>query len=135
MSAGRAAAPRSIKPRPTGRLCPTRPGPITANGTNFKGLNRNRYGCGRAATRPAATAGFQPGGTVVGQVAQTFPPLTAEQRLISDDVMKHWHEVLPARFGAIERFNHSYPVRTAPAEFRRTWRSGPGSASTWSTRR
>jgi SAM-dependent methyltransferase len=43
-----------------------------------------------------------------------FPPLTLEQQLIGDDFMRHWHEVLPKRYGAIERFNHTYPVRYAP---------------------
>lgn len=27
--------------------------------------------------------------------------------------MQHWHEVLPRRFGAIEKFNHQYAVRCA----------------------
>ena len=57
---------------------------------------------------------------------KTFPPLTAEQRRISDDFMKHWHEVLPRRFGRIERFNHGYVVRHAPADFRRTLEIGAG---------
>jgi SAM-dependent methyltransferase len=37
--------------------------------------------------------------------------LTDEQRRIKDDFMKHWHEVLPRRYGLIERFNHGYPAR------------------------
>src|SRR5262245_50433056 len=57
---------------------------------------------------------------------KTSPPLTAEQQRISDDFMKHWHEVLPRRFGIIDRFNHSYPVRTAPEGFRRTLEVGAG---------
>jgi hypothetical protein len=55
-----------------------------------------------------------------------FPPLSAEQQRISDDFMKHWHEVLPQRFGLVERFNHGYPVRHAPADFRRTLEIGAG---------
>jgi hypothetical protein len=43
-----------------------------------------------------------------------FPPLSAEQQVISDDWMRHWHEVSPRRFGAIEHFNHTYPVQCAP---------------------
>ena len=43
-----------------------------------------------------------------------FPPLSAEQQVISDDWMRHWHEVSPRRFGAIEHFNHTYPVQYAP---------------------
>ncbi len=42
------------------------------------------------------------------------PPLDAEQQRISDDFMRHWHEVLPARYGLVERFNHTYPTRTLP---------------------
>ena len=57
---------------------------------------------------------------------KTFPPLTPEQQRISNDFMKHWHEVLPQRFGLVERFNHGYPVRHAPAHFRRTLEIGAG---------
>ena len=59
---------------------------------------------------------------------KTFPPLTAEQQWISDDFMKHWHEVLPRRFGIIDRFNHNYPVKHAPKNFRRTLEIGAGLA-------
>jgi len=44
-----------------------------------------------------------------------LPPLTDAQARISDDFMRLWHEVLPRRYGLIERFNHGYPLRTAPA--------------------
>ena len=57
---------------------------------------------------------------------KTFPPLTAEQQLISDDFVKHWHEVIPRKYGMIERFNHGYPVWHAPADFRRTLEIGAG---------
>lgn len=57
---------------------------------------------------------------------KTFPPLTEEQRRISDDFMKHWHEVLPKRFGRIEKFNHGYAVRHAPPGFLRTLEIGAG---------
>jgi hypothetical protein len=40
-----------------------------------------------------------------------FPPLSLEQQVINDDWMRHWHEVSPTRYGAIEHFNHT-PVRT-----------------------
>jgi SAM-dependent methyltransferase len=59
------------------------------------------------------------------QWPKTFPPLTAEQERIRDDFMKYWHEVLPRRFGIVEKFNHLYPVRHAP-EFRRTLEIGAG---------
>jgi SAM-dependent methyltransferase len=57
---------------------------------------------------------------------KTFAPLTAEQEAIRDDFMRHWHEVLPRRFGMIDRFNHTYPVRHAPAGFARTLEIGAG---------
>src|SRR5262245_16142924 len=57
---------------------------------------------------------------------KTFPPLTQEQERIRDDFMKYWHEVLPRNFGIIDRFNHSYCVRTAPGDFRRTLKIGAG---------
>jgi len=57
---------------------------------------------------------------------KTFPPLTSEQEAIRDDFMRHWHEVLPRRYGAIDRFSHGYPVRHAPAGFARTLEIGAG---------
>lgn len=57
---------------------------------------------------------------------KVFPPLTAEQQRISDDFMHHWHEVLPRRFGIIDRFNHSYPVQHSPQQFRTTLEIGAG---------
>jgi len=55
-----------------------------------------------------------------------FPPLTPEQQRISDDFMHHWHEVLPKRFGVIDRFNHNYPVQHRPQNFVRTLEIGAG---------
>jgi SAM-dependent methyltransferase len=49
-----------------------------------------------------------------GHWPKELPPLTPEQRRISDDFMKYWHEVLPRRYGLIERFNHTYPLKAAP---------------------
>jgi SAM-dependent methyltransferase len=57
---------------------------------------------------------------------KTFPPLSPEQERIRDDFMKHWHEVLPRKFGVIDRFNHGYCVRHAPPEFTRTLEVGAG---------
>ncbi len=51
--------------------------------------------------------------------------LTAEQDRIRDDFMAYWHEVLPNRYGVIERFNHGWPAKTArPGE--RTFEIGAG---------
>jgi SAM-dependent methyltransferase len=57
---------------------------------------------------------------------KTFPPLTPEQEAIRDDFMRYWHEVLPRRYGVIDRWSHRYPVRHAPAGFARTLEIGAG---------
>jgi SAM-dependent methyltransferase len=55
-----------------------------------------------------------------------IPPLTEEQREISDDFMKYWHEVLPAKYGLVDEFNHRYPLRHVPPHFRTTLEIGAG---------
>ena len=55
-----------------------------------------------------------------------FPPLTPEQRKISDDFMKYWHETLSSRYGIVDEFNHKYVVKTAPQGFFRTLEIGAG---------
>jgi SAM-dependent methyltransferase len=57
-----------------------------------------------------------------------LPELTLEQKRISDDFMKHWHEVLPGGYSVLERFNHGYPVANAPRKFQRTLEIGAGLA-------
>jgi SAM-dependent methyltransferase len=57
---------------------------------------------------------------------KTFPPLSADQEKVRDDFMKLWHEILPHKFGILDRFNHSYVVRTRPATFLRTLEIGAG---------
>lgn len=59
---------------------------------------------------------------------KVLPELTPDQKRISDDFMKYWHEVLPHRFGVVEKFNHGYPVRHAPAAFKTTMEIGAGLA-------
>jgi SAM-dependent methyltransferase len=54
------------------------------------------------------------------------PPLTPEQQRISDDFMQYWHEVLSKNYGVLDRFNHGYVVRHAPAAFRTTLEIGAG---------
>lgn len=44
-----------------------------------------------------------------------LPPLTIEQIAIKDDFMKYWHEVLPKKYGLIEKFNHGFPASYLPA--------------------
>jgi SAM-dependent methyltransferase len=42
-----------------------------------------------------------------------FPELTDEQLRIRDDYMKYFHEIYSERYGAVARFNHTYPLRSA----------------------
>ena len=57
---------------------------------------------------------------------KVLPPLTPEQKQRSDAFMKLWHEVLPQRYGLVERFNHRFPVRHSPAGFTTTLEIGAG---------
>jgi len=41
---------------------------------------------------------------------KVLPLLSSEQLKIKDDFMKLWHEVLPNKYGIVEKFNHGYPV-------------------------
>jgi ubiquinone/menaquinone biosynthesis C-methylase UbiE len=55
-----------------------------------------------------------------------LPELTPEQVRIRDEFMALWHDVLPARFGLIERFNHRYPLRSRRPRGTRTLEVGAG---------
>lgn len=57
---------------------------------------------------------------------KTLEPLSDEQRETYDDFVKRWHEILPQRYGLIERFNHTFPVRHSRKGFRRTIEIGAG---------
>jgi len=52
--------------------------------------------------------------------------MTAEQKQISDAFMKVWHQELPNRFGIVERFNHSFPVKHSLPGFKTTVEIGAG---------
>ena len=62
--------------------------------------------------------------------AQKWPkvlaPLTREQQVVYDDFMKRWHEILPQRYGVVERFNHSFPVKYSHPAFETTLEIGAG---------
>jgi len=62
------------------------------------------------------------------QWPKVFSPLTSEQEIISNDFMKHWHEILASRsrYGMIEKFNHGYVVKNAPRHFLSTLEIGAG---------
>jgi SAM-dependent methyltransferase len=49
-----------------------------------------------------------------GRWPKELPQLSDEQRRVRDEFMARWLEVLPSRYGVIERFNHVYPVVAAP---------------------
>src|ERR1700722_17634635 len=57
---------------------------------------------------------------------KSIPPLTEEQRRISNDFMRYWHEVLPKKYGVVETFNHEYCVKHAPKSFLTTLEIGAG---------
>lgn len=40
-----------------------------------------------------------------------IPEFTPEQKRIRSEFMECWHEVLPAKYGIIEKFNHGFPVQ------------------------
>jgi SAM-dependent methyltransferase len=42
-----------------------------------------------------------------------FPQLTDEQLRIRDDYMKYFHEIYSERYGAVAKFNHTYPLSSA----------------------
>ncbi len=57
---------------------------------------------------------------------KVLPPLTEEQKKLSDQFMKLWHEVLPQRFGIVETFNHNFPVKYTRPGFQTTLEIGAG---------
>jgi SAM-dependent methyltransferase len=57
---------------------------------------------------------------------KVLPKLTNEQERIRDDFMNYWHQVLPNRYGIIEKFNHGYPLRTTPRTTGKTLEIGSG---------
>jgi SAM-dependent methyltransferase len=63
---------------------------------------------------------------VASKWPKTLEPLDSERQAIYDDFMKRWHEVLPRRYQAIERFNHGFPVRHSNAGFVKTIEIGAG---------
>jgi SAM-dependent methyltransferase len=42
-----------------------------------------------------------------------FPELTDEQLRIREDFMKYFHEIYSDNYGAVAKFNHTYPLRSA----------------------
>ena len=59
-----------------------------------------------------------------GAWPKRVPDFTDEQQRVRDAFMARWLEVLPSRYGRIERFNHEYPVE--PGASGRTLEIGAG---------
>jgi SAM-dependent methyltransferase len=57
---------------------------------------------------------------------KTIRPLTPEEQKISDDFMNHWLEILPGKYGIVEKFNHGFPASERPKNFLRTLEIGAG---------
>jgi SAM-dependent methyltransferase len=58
---------------------------------------------------------------------KTLAALSPAQEALADDFVKYWLQVLPRRYGAIERFNHTYPLKHFSATGRvRTLELGAG---------
>lgn len=59
---------------------------------------------------------------------KVLPALTPEQKERSDAFMKMWHEELAGRprYGLVEKFNHTFPVKNSPAQFKTTIEIGAG---------
>ncbi len=57
---------------------------------------------------------------------KVLPPLSEAEQVVYDDFMKRWHEVLPQRYGIIERFNQTFPVKHSSPGFRTTIEIGAG---------
>ncbi len=59
---------------------------------------------------------------------KVLPPLSPEQQQRNNEFMRIWHEELArrSRYGLVERFNHSFPVRHSRPGFRTTLEIGAG---------
>ncbi len=55
-----------------------------------------------------------------------LPPLTQEEEAISNDFMSYWHQVLPKRYGLVEKFNHGYATKQNRKYFKSTLEIGAG---------
>jgi SAM-dependent methyltransferase len=78
---------------------------------------RGGYSAARTRAHEAGTATTWP---------KVLPPLTPEEERTYDAFVKQWHEVLPRRYGMLERFNHSFPVGASLPGFKRTLEIGAG---------
>jgi len=61
-----------------------------------------------------------------GIFPKVVPYLTPEQKLIKDDFMEHWLQVLRNNYGIVDRFNHKIVVRNKSKNFLKTLEIGAG---------
>ena len=57
---------------------------------------------------------------------KTPPPLTERQKAAREEFMMLWHQILPKRYGIVERFNHGYPARLPVKDGTKTLEIGAG---------
>ncbi|MBA4135776.1 MAG: class I SAM-dependent methyltransferase [Opitutus sp.] len=64
----------------------------------------------------------------VAKWPKILPPLTPEQQARNHEFMRLWHEELGgrSRYGAVEKFNHLFPIRHSHPGFRTTLEIGAG---------
>ena len=55
-----------------------------------------------------------------------LPPLTPEEEEVRDKFIRLWHEVLPQKYGLVERFNHHYPLLSKRSKGERVIEIGAG---------
>lgn len=55
-----------------------------------------------------------------------LPEFTPEQKKIRSEFMEYWHEVLPAKYSIVEKFNHGFPVQERDGTGLRTLEIGAG---------
>lgn len=60
------------------------------------------------------------------QWPKVIPQLTQEQEDIREKWMRYWHEVLPNRFGMVEKFNHGFPAGLPLSKPSKTLEVGAG---------
>jgi SAM-dependent methyltransferase len=67
-------------------------------------------------------------GSSASKWPKVLPPLTPEQQRVSDAFVRQWHVELGkrGRYGAIEKFNHRFPVTHSRPGFRTTLELGAG---------
>lgn len=64
--------------------------------------------------------------TSLSRWPKSIPKLSPEAEQAREKWMTYWHEVLPNRFGVVEKFNHGYPSNLPIQKGWRTLEVGAG---------